>query len=1407
MTDLDFQQIVARLGSQHSAFEEMCCQLARRTLSAEETYVRLHGAGGDGGVEAFADLPDGTRTGWQAKFVFNVDSLLTQATKSLIQAQKVHLNLKRYVICFPFDLTGPTGRPGMSGWEKFEKWRKERVQQSSAKGRELSIEAWSASTLRTLLLDQDVSGGMRTFFFDQTVLSPDWFSENLASAKLTAGPRYTPELNIETDLGKWFEGFGRGATWEQTMKTKVSMCREPLDRLASAASESKTDSIAPPWPEESRADAQSIATETRVRLDTCSDLTATDDIDSFEQCVNELEDLLGRLISLESRLAGDIEAQHGPGAASSPGFRQFMAEFEVRFPTANLDHVRDLIGACRELHDWLVSPSGSLAFDRVFVLAGAAGVGKTHGVCDMADIREREGLLSCVTFGHKFNGEPDPWTRLLESFGLPMALGRDGFLDALNAAGEASGSPLIICIDAINETRPLRFWRDHLAPVAQSVRTRPYLRLVFTCRTSFLQHCLPEDHGLPVIEHAGFAGREWVACKAFFEHYGLTPPVAPILQPELANPLYLRLVCETLRARGLDHLPSGWIGLVPVIRAFLEEKERQFALEQETSTGAQTIRGSLRAIVRAIAESREVSIPWSRAQEAILQAVPQASGMPVLQWLVGADLLIEDAATSTNDPFGDESAVRPAFERLGDFLVAQELLNGVSSSNLKERFKAGGLVFPLLKDAPAVSENSGVLSALSILIPELIPGSELPNLVDDDQVQASLVTLTIRSFPWRSAASLSSVSESLIAQALEDNGIHSFAMDAALSVSWQSSSVDAIWLSALLKKIPLAVRDAQWCAYLHARYESGGAVRRLIDATFELPLDQVSISVAERWATTLLWFTAAADRRIKDTATRAIVSLLVAHPQIIPQVLARMLDVDDEEVKERTLLSCYGALILSHDATQVYSAVEFLRQAFQTDPVAFDNALIRDLLRCIADLAIVLGALPDGDDPELTTRQLGTEWTLNLPSDEEITRWNDLPALAYSCLADDFFIYSMRCLRHWEGGVTKEDMGKLILKTVTENLGYEGSGSERYDRYMLGRFGGGRGKPKWAERIGKKYQWIAMYKLASRMWDHIERRFEPWESDAQSSSLILLEERKLDPTLPSTLIGNDRHANAWWIGSTADLLAGANLTDENWVKEQDDLPDMKSLLFPVGPGGQKMLTLCAFPSWGTREEGAPWGIPYRNVGVNLESYLVPKKDIRIACDSLQGRNSFGSWMPEGRTWHYGFAGEYPWAHPFQSQLEETFDQDNFGRGLPTSYMPSHEQLAVEWEYDASLPHSFHMLVPARRLFAEGDLWWNGRDGFQDPSGKTVFRDPSITEIGPGSLLAEEQDLVERLDRLGLAVLWTLVGEKTILGGPGREATPRRIFSQIACLQDDGSIEIGERVFFEDYEQNAEPSTT
>jgi len=187
------------------------------------------------------------------------------------------------------------------------------------------------------------------------------------------------------------------------------------------------------------------------------------------------------------------------------------------------------------------------------LLRGEAGIGKTHGIVDVAAARGKVGLRSVVLFGEDVTGS-DPWTSIIAKLGFGTAQGRDAMLVALDAAGEASGFPLVIFIDALNETQPdRRRWQAWLPTILEHL----FLKLCVSCRDTYVREVIPPSLRLPTIVHNGFLGREYEAQFAYFQHYELGVPAEPLFQDEFANPLFLRLVCEALKESGLKRCPPA----------------------------------------------------------------------------------------------------------------------------------------------------------------------------------------------------------------------------------------------------------------------------------------------------------------------------------------------------------------------------------------------------------------------------------------------------------------------------------------------------------------------------------------------------------------------------------------------------------------------------------------------------------------------------------------------------------------------------------------------------------------------------------------------------------------------------------------------------------------------------------
>src|SRR5690606_37659039 len=142
----------------------------------------------------------------------------------------------------------------------------------------------------------------------------------------------------------------------------------------------------------------------------------------------------------------------------------------------------------------------------------------------------------------------------------------------------------------------------------------------------------------------------------------------------------------------------------------------------------------------------------------------------------------------------------------------------------------------------------------------------------------------------------------------------------------------------------------------------------------------------------------------------------------------------------------------------------------------------------------------------------------------------------HSALHDDFNHYSIGCLGPWMHEMNKVAIGEWIIGYIGNELGLASTDNcDHYDQFMSHKDGGGRSKPAWAERIGKKYQWLALYKLASHLHDNVDQEVSKREPTPVRTPLILLEERKMDPTLSVVTLPERKAEDCWWIRKTLDF--------------------------------------------------------------------------------------------------------------------------------------------------------------------------------------------------------------------------------------------------------------------------------
>lgn len=1341
--DIDFARIAARGGSQDRAFEELCCQLALAESGDSPSFRRVRGDGGDGGVECFWTDAAGDLHGWQVKYMFDLATALKKAADSLATARKNHPAPRRYAICVPFDLAGSKGfkGKGRTQQEKFATFKAEKEEEAKSAGHPLTVELISASLLRDRLLRIDPSGGRRRYWFDDAVLGRDWFAAIVNEAFRRAGPRYKPELHHGHALDDVLAALGDTESWRNQRDTWVQRLR-PRARLWTKMLEPRSpNSWVGGFPGSARAPAEALS-------------------EVLHSVVSELVrggvpvDLADRGLTLVTQcseeLAGDLDQQHGAGAADSPTFRHRQSELHGHLPAGDLDACRDLQREWRTFVEWARSPAIRANAERTLLVVGPAGIGKTHGLCDGAKKRLQAEEPTVLVAGAQLGGDRSLDECLVASMGLGSSWTRDQLLDALDAAGAAapSGRALLI-IDALDERNNRGRWLDDLPVLIAAVRQRPRVALCVSVRDAYRPQVIRSDVALPELQHPGFGDAVFEACSEFFRFHDLEPPVGPLLEPELGNPLFLRVVCDTLRGLGSTTLPSGWRGVRQLFDRLLGVRDE--ALRQDhPGVGGGAVTRALGALAAALPDGG--ALPWNTADEIVTATLPvsQRGRVDLLVHLLGLGLVRRSPDASGTDQ------VDLAFGRLRHHLLADRYTQpGVSSDDELRR---------------RALDDPGLADALALVMPERGRG-ELFDLATSPGEEHELMMAWLGALPWRGADTVTERCEELVRMCLREPDWAYEALDALVTLAIRPGHrLDHEFLHELLGAQPMPRRDQLWCGFLYDAFERSSPpspLVRLLRAPWETAPASVPEPLLTAWLLVLGWCGAAADRRVRDAATKAAVRLSEPRPGVWAGMVERFADVDDDSVLERVVCAAYGALLRNPAPDALARVAMVVRdRVLRRSSGAPSDALVRVHAQGIGEWANHRGALAAGVRVTDFRPPHARPIRLEAPTEADLRVFDDhqnFPRLFASVMGEwtgDFSKYTIPyALGGYRDLLPHDEACRFVLAVVIQ-LGYSPDLHAPYDHHMLRTYGYGRGKPAWAERIGKKYQRIALGRLVGLLDDH--GRARGLEVPAVAGASL----RDLDPSLLQREASPHRaadHGERWWSPVEWSFAESTARSDEDWVGG-DDFPDPAALVGPLVDDtdpGRPWRLLGGYFEWedSSRDRETQ---PFRQIWVKVTGYLVPRRNRDAVWWLLARKDFWGQWMPEGgEEDHRLFVGEFPWAPHFPELRNQPDAWDERAVALQKlGLRPAFTQLTRSG--DAWQEGTVSIDVPCVELAEAAGARWDGVSGFRDGSGRTVYRDPSVTGGGPSGVWADDEILGRALERLDAEIVWTAISERRVM---------------------------------------------
>ena len=1417
----------------------------------------------DGGVEAHVKCEDGSVWGWQAKYFHEVDnSQLQQMKGSLTSALKNYETLSRYTFVLPIDPSSSAPQGRKTGRQKvddaFARWESE----AAETGRTLKISLVGESRLLDILTAEEQAGRVRYWFDSRLLFSKDWQRKSVKAAVDAAGPRYTPEVNVDLPLSFAFEGLGRTAAFQDRLTEHVAEVARATRYFHPSQESGLTDDLA--------VEVGDVAATVKnlVSMLEATPIAGPAPLD-WNEHVSGLRDAWQRLDTLHMKLFNREEVlrseESGGGTTSRDG--PWEAIQSLRLKTLDVSHSLD------DLIDFVSSPAARLAATPLLFLSGDAGTGKTHLLCDVAERRVKAGRPTVLVMGEQI-GEGNPRTLVPDQLGLE-GMGMEEFLSALNAAGEVAGTRALLMVDAINEGGGLAAWPAHLRSLCAEVASYPHLGLVLSCRSSYVEAMLDAEPGLYEarlrnigfvgVRHAGFAGSEWRAARRFFEHYGLPLPDFPLLIPEYTNPLFLKLLCQSLQEAGETTLPRGASGITAVFERFLSQVNRSLArpdrcdFPRETALVSQIVAKVAAALLST--NSEHISLSDYRD---ICEGTLGSQG-----WEKSLAKGLLNEGVFALDRFGREQVVRLSYQRLDDHLQAAQLLRTQDAEGVR------AFLADLEKGPSGFYQRSSLLEALAVQLPEKL-GCELHELVTDpadDVIQAafleSIVWRDPRSFPEDLALDYLN---SIITR--EYNWYGDRVLDTLLQVACvPDHPFNAELLDKSLARTQLARRDAWWTTYINSCSRDDSVVYRIIDWARSPEQQAVPDDASRLAAITLTWFLASSNRQLRDCATKALVSLLYRRVPVLVDLLTHFDSVDDPYIAERLYAATYGCALSTTDPEALKALASAVSERVFASGHPPVDIMLRDYARGVVEVAVERRVGLSGVNLDLVRPPYKSSWPVRIPSEETLKRlaprsthgglWSSLGAIGdfaqYTVrhavgyfeapnqrqrrrqrreerrraqekkpapsVPDEPWAAELRAMLNRVGQQpsqeqseqpvmwTGEEAARWIFRRVLR-LGWTPDLLGDYDTSVRSR--GRSANDDRTERIGKKYQWIAFHELLARIADHC--RFQPrfnYESGPyESPSQLGL--RDVDPSVTFRPLEEAGRGSAvtWWQPMAVDLerFVDDTLRIEWLTSERDILTDgdLRTLLQAHHSDGSKWLTLYGMYSW---KEDPPL---YTSVASSREallwlqvrSYLIPRRDFQAFIRWAKKQDWCGRWMPEGPSTDDTYLGEWPRRRFAGSGSDgpRTIEGRHYRKGeAPTEVVPTWAD--YHWEGDGSLAGGVNKVIPTSWLVRGAGFRWHAGDfAFADSSGEVVVFDPSAKEQGPSALLVREDFLRAFLDREGYSLVWTALGEKDAYGEFDRLHPPFLGISGIGGLESgDGPLEAKVRTWLQT--PGAEPTPT